>query len=146
MWFFNEFLLWNNMLFYHNFIVTVWQLCYQTFFFTILFFTVCHALSPSFSTSHVFSITLRHILVSAFCFLLSAIFPPVWWLSFVLLLCCQFSQSVAYPTVGICNFITDAPQWQQVQLCMALCFFLISLEILSCVLLWIYCDAECVCV
>lgn len=45
----------------------------------------------------------------------------------------QFSQSVAFTTVCICNFITDAPHWQLDQLCMVLSFVLTSQEILFCV-------------
>lgn len=43
----------------------------------------------------------------------------------------QFSQSTACATVCICSLITDAPNWQQVQLCMDVCLSLISQEILS---------------
>lgn len=62
---------------------------------------------------------------------------------------CQFSQTVAYATVCICNLITDAPHWQQVQLCMDLCLSLISQEILSCVVqnMWMrVCVHVCGCV
>lgn len=59
-------------------------------------------------------------------------FPAVWWLSCIWLFHCQFSQTVAYATVCICNLITDAPHWQQVQLCMDLCLSNIPGDIVLC--------------
>lgn len=61
----------------------------------------------------------------------SVFFYPLWY--FPRCVVSQFSQSTAYATVCICNLITDAPNWQQVQLCMDVCLSLISQEILSCV-------------
>lgn len=89
-------------------------------------------LSLTFPTSYVFILPsllplLQHPIFSRLWYFLA-----VWGLSCILLLCCQFSQSVAYATVCICNFITGAPHWQKVQSCMDLCFFRISQEILAC--------------
>lgn len=76
-----------------------------------------------------------------FCLLFSILFPSVCDISLPCgachALCCFAVSSVSlwpYATVCICSFITDAPHWQRVQLCMAVCFFLISQEILSCVM------------
>lgn len=103
-----------------------------------------------FSSSYTsYTFLLPYIPPSSFCISFSLLYISLPCGACFLLFCCQFSQSVAYATVCICIFITDAPHWQQVQLCMALCFFLISLEILSGVVvvvqrMWM-CVCMCVC-
>lgn len=75
-------------------------------------------------------------------------FFGAWCLSCLVLFCCWFTQPVAYATVCICNFITDASCWQQFQPCRVVCSSLISQEILSFVVFvvgnaWIY---VCLCI
>lgn len=133
--------------------------CLSSFFFThVRLFSV---FEQGLSSSNFSSLPPRHpvlfycppfhlrLSVSALFFSPLWYFPAVWWLSRIFLFHCQFSQTVAYATVCICNLITDAPHWQQVQLCMDLCLSLISQEILSCVVqnIWMrVCVHVCGCV